>query len=100
MHSLDNYLEVLKALEERIEEMDVEMYGFTKKKGVEHKSKWNISQKEEWTDKESRLRCFSEISKSMIIKDIMVEAQKDEKTENQGDKSFIQRECICAILRI
>ena len=52
MHSLDNYLEVLKVLEERIEEMDVEMYRFTKKKGVEHKSKWNISQKEEWTDKE------------------------------------------------
>jgi len=39
VHSLDNYLEVLKALEERIEEMGVEMYGFTKKKGVEHKSK-------------------------------------------------------------
>ena len=55
MHSLDNYLEVLKALEERIEEMDVEMYEFTKKKGVEHKSKWNISQKEEWTDKEISL---------------------------------------------
>ena len=52
MHSLDNYLEVLKVLEERIEEMDIEMYRFTKKKGVEHKSKWNISQKEEWTDKE------------------------------------------------
>ncbi|MHC1611144.1 MAG: hypothetical protein ACXQTW_06065 [Candidatus Methanospirareceae archaeon] len=29
--ALDNYLEVLKVLEERIEEMNVEMYGFTKK---------------------------------------------------------------------
>ncbi|MHC1610456.1 MAG: hypothetical protein ACXQTW_02475, partial [Candidatus Methanospirareceae archaeon] len=37
--ALDNYLEVLKVLEERIEEMNVEMYGFTKKKGVGHKSK-------------------------------------------------------------
>jgi len=36
----------------------------------------------------------------MIIKDIMEEAQKGENTENRGDKSFIQRECICAILRI
>ena len=66
--------------------------------GSRKRKEWNISQKEEWRDKESRLRCFSEISKSMIIK--MEEAQKGEKTENRGDKSFIQRECICAILRI